>query len=223
MRAFFCLLLVWSQSVAGDDSLPGDDWTLARQEDGISIYTRTIPGQALKAQRGEMVIDSTPEALVALILDVVECEKWVERCIKAELLREPNHLPAQVYTVIKMPWPFSNRDVAFEATFMRRPTSGAVEIRVHDVKGLVAPDPRYQRMPLLQGKWMFTPVKGGRVQVSYEVQADPGGYLPTWIANVTAVGAAYRTLARMRQLAGQPRYRHAQARQLPSFRELPTP
>ncbi len=207
MRSFFCLLILFTPVLRA-----ASGWNLARDESGISIYTRESPGRVLKQQRGEMVIRSTPAALVALIMDVGACSEWVDRCQQSELLSAPGRWPARVHTIIRLPWPFASRDVVFEADIRRNPESGVTEIAVHDIGGDVAPDSHRVRMPELAGSWRFTPLADDTVRVEYEVRADPGGYLPGWVANMAAVGAAYRTLARMRDLAQKPRYRNAPVR-----------
>jgi len=212
MRSFLCLLVLVTVTLQA-----AEGWSIARDENGIRIQTREFPGHALKQQRGEMVIRSTPAALVALIMDVAACGEWVDRCQKSELLSAPGQLPVRVHTVIRLPWPFAARDVVFDATIRRFPAAipgsgdatAATEIVVHDVADAVAPDAQKVRMPELTGRWLFTPLTDDAVRVEYEVRADPGGYLPAWVANLAAVGAAYRTLERMRDLVQKPRYRDA--------------
>ena len=214
MRSFLCLLVLVAATVQA-----ADGWSIARDEDGIRIYTRQSPGHALKEQRGEMAIHATPAALVALIMDVAACGEWVDRCQKSELLSAPGQLPVRVHTVIRLPWPFASRDVVFDAGIRRHVDSGVTEITVHDVDGGVALNSDKVRMPELAGRWRFTPLLDDRVRVEYEVRADPGGYLPVWVANMAAVGAAYRTLVRMRNLVQEPRYRSAPAWPLPGSRD----
>ena len=60
-----------------------------------------------------------------------------------------------------------------------------------EVKGVV-------RIPYLDGFWLLEKIDDNKTKVTYQVHADPGGTIPAWLANATAVNNPYETLRNMR-------------------------
>lgn len=50
---------------------------------------------------------------------------------------------------------------------------------------------------MLKGFWRFIPEKEGRIKVIYQIHADPGGDIPSWLANAVAVDSPFNTLKNM--------------------------
>ena len=105
------------------------------------------------------------------------------------------------------PWPVSHRDGIYHFTYTHGDNASANVTLVR-----VEAAPNYQparegkvRVPKAEGYWELTPREGG-VHVVYQMHADPGGSLPTWLANQAAVDTPFRTLKGLRtylQEAGQ--------------------
>ena len=61
----------------------------------------------------------------------------------------------------------------------------------------------------LKGKWVFTPLTNGMVQVIYQVRVNPGGSIPGWLAGSSSVDTPFVTLKKMRELLKEPTYADA--------------
>lgn len=59
----------------------------------------------------------------------------------------------------------------------------------------------YVRVSRIDGFWEFAPKEGGEVEVTYQVHTEPGGNVPSWLANKFVVEAPYNTLRQLRSLA----------------------
>ena len=55
------------------------------------------------------------------------------------------------------------------------------------------------RIPYLSGYWLLEKQGANRTKVTYQVHADPGGSIPHWLANATAVNNPYETLKNMKK------------------------
>ncbi|MGH8352275.1 MAG: START domain-containing protein, partial [Pseudomonas sp.] len=53
----------------------------------------------------------------------------------------------------------------------------------------------------VEGLWKLVPMGGGEVEVTYQVHSEPGGSVPSWLANSFVVDAPYNTLAALRARA----------------------
>ena len=62
-------------------------------------------------------------------------------------------------------------------------------------------DKDHTRVASLQGFWRFVPQGDGKVEVTYQVHTEPGGSVPSWLANSFVVDAPFNTLSGLRTLA----------------------
>mgnify|MGYP002718257558 CR=1 FL=1 len=62
----------------------------------------------------------------------------------------------------------------------------------------------YTRVASLKGFWKFVPQGDGKVEVTYQVHTEPGGSVPSWLANSFVVEAPFNTLSGLRALAEEP-------------------
>ena len=62
----------------------------------------------------------------------------------------------------------------------------------------------------MSGFWSFTPVDNGKILVRYQVHAEPGGSLPSWLANSVVVDTPYYTMANMVEMLKKEKYQQAE-------------
>ncbi|MDK2777637.1 MAG: START domain-containing protein [Pseudomonadota bacterium] len=202
---FVCLWLAVSLPV-----LAGD-WTLSREdrEQGIRVYTREVPGSALKAFRGEMQVHSRLSSLVALVEDARQGPQWIYQCRALEVIESYSDYDKLLYMVTDAPWPVSDRDSVFVSHLSQDPDSHRIRIEM-DARPAAFPDnDDFLRIRTMSGFWEFTPRPGGLVDVVYQVHAEPGGGIPSWLANSVVVDNPYETLSGMAQMLTRSRYRDA--------------
>jgi hypothetical protein len=60
----------------------------------------------------------------------------------------------------------------------------------------------------MTGKLGFVRLGNQRVEMTYELILDPGGYIPAWIANILLRDAPYFTLERLRRIVSKPEYQN---------------
>jgi len=74
------------------------------------------------------------------------------------------------------------------------------------------PEPRkgYERVKVNQGSWTLEPLDGGkRTRATYYLFTDPGGSLPTFVANKANSGAIPDVFEALRKYAKDPKYAEA--------------
>jgi hypothetical protein len=67
------------------------------------------------------------------------------------------------------------------------------------------------RMPQLVATWTLKPVTADVTQATYEVLADPGGSIPSWLVNATAKKMPFETLRHLRMQVGRDIYKARKA------------
>ncbi|MDP5170152.1 MAG: START domain-containing protein [Bacteroidia bacterium] len=187
---FFALLF----SITGD-------WTLEKDESGIKVYTRAVPGQQLKAFRAVMEVAASPDQVLAILTDADKGEEWMDRISDGRLLRRIGDHSYISYSVIDFPWPLDDRDIVVKVDIARE---GETIICTHTN----APDayPRQAsiiRIPKYQGKWTLEKLSNGGCRVTNEGSSSPGGSVPDWLANSGVVDSPFNTLTNLRKRLGQ--------------------
>jgi len=181
------------------------DWVLEKDEDGVSVYTRSVPGWSVRQFRGVVEIEARVESLLALLNDNASCPRWIHNCIAGEPLEQPDSYRKYSYMQTKAPWPVKKRDtILFTTTTI---TEDRVEIIGTAKPDYLPQDRKFVRIPKQEVRWELAPMGNGYVQVSFESKFDPGGSVPDWALNRTLIDTPFNTLTHMRLLVREPEYR----------------
>jgi hypothetical protein len=173
-------------------------WQLEREEDGVSVYLADVPGSKYKAYRGVVTINANLAAVQAAQEDVAGACSWIFSCQQQRLLETEGDV-SELYTRFDMPWPVKARDSVIQVTTRTDADGGvtrvltAVPQRLPEEKGFV-------RVPRVDGEWHLKPLDQGMVEVTYEVHTEPGGSVPSWLANSFVVDAPLQTLKALKAL-----------------------
>jgi hypothetical protein len=88
------------------------EWELARDRNGIKVWTRDEPGYPIRAFKAVTTVDSSLSGLVNLIMDTERVSEWAYRILRVEVLaRDDVAATFVIRTETDFPWPLSNRDV----------------------------------------------------------------------------------------------------------------
>ncbi|MDF7822881.1 START domain-containing protein [Pontiellaceae bacterium B12227] len=186
------------------------DWKLARDHDGIQVYTREIEGIAFRQFKGAVTIEAPLSAVVAAFEDLDAAEKWVRSCKKMELLERVSPTETYVYSYSPAPWPIRDRDVVVRNTISQDPESLVVTIQQTAAPRKTMRLANTIRIELIEGCWKMTPRPDGKTDLEYSVLSDPGGGLPAWFVNRISISMPKDILSGMRNAACSAK--HANAR-----------
>ncbi|RJG09684.1 hypothetical protein D3879_16555 [Pseudomonas cavernicola] len=176
-----------------------EDWQLAKDEDGIRVYLSAVPGSKYKAYRGVTTIKADIASINALQEDVSGSCAWIHECREQKLLKHQG-AESWTYTRFNTPWPVTPRDSVLHVT-TKEDADGSVIRILEGVADYVPREKGFVRVSKVEGLWKLTPNGAGQVEVVYQVQTEPGGSVPSWLANSFVVDAPYNTLQALRKLA----------------------
>ena len=192
------LILTAVIMMAADNAAGQDDntreWKLAKEKNGIRVYTRLMKEGKFKEYKTDMLVDATPEELLNILLDVEAYTQWMAFVKEARILEEEYDKTFYVYSEVKVPWPFDNRDEITLSTINREPRSGTIEIKVKIVQGNLPEKEGVVRMSSGNGRWTFIPEGEAGTRVVHVFGGDPGGNIPAWIVNMFLVDGPYKTM-----------------------------
>lgn len=187
-------------------SLSAFAWELEKKSDGIEVYTELPQGSDFKAFHAVTQVRSSLGQLVSMLLQPAFQTEWIQDCEKSELVKRVSDREFYVYYVTHAPWPIENRDYVLHSVIEQDPASLVVTVKFQGVNNMLGPTKNCVRAAKVEGFWRFTPEPDHQVKVEYQVQADPSGSVPAWLANSFVVDQPFQTLEKMRQHLNDPQY-----------------
>jgi hypothetical protein len=171
-------------------SICANEWKLEKQKNSVSIYSKKADS-GYKEIFVKTIVDVNPHALIALLDDVAFSSKWIHNCIEVRILEEISPTERLINSFFSAPWPVKNRDMVFHSktTF----NENKVQIEISDRGDTTPQHPKYVRMQNMYGLWEANALENGTSEITYTGSGNPGGNLPTFIANKELITSMFKT------------------------------
>jgi len=180
-------------------TIAAQSWVLERNENDIKVYTSEYSGSDYKQFKAEITVKSTLAGIVKIINDFKSYPKWMYDCTEAYSLKKVNKTEGYVYSVVKCPWPLDDRDIVTHYKLIQDSTTKEILIILLGDKDFI-PETDNVRVESLFGFWKIAPLKSGFVKISYQLHLEPGGFVPSVIANAYVTESPYNTLLNFKKL-----------------------
>lgn len=176
-----------------------EDWQVAKDEDGIKVSLSEVANSKYKAYRGVTVIKAPVAKIQALQEDVAGACAWIHECKSQKLLKLEGD-KSWTYTQFKAPFPVTDRDSILEITTSKA-ADGSVTRTLLEVPTYQPEVKGYVRVAQVEGYWKLVPKGANETEVTYQVHTEPGGSVPSWLANKFVVDAPFNTLKALKERA----------------------
>jgi hypothetical protein len=176
-----------------------EDWQLAKEEDGIKVYLNHSPTSQYQSFRGVALIKADVPTLSHLQENLTIACKWLYACADMRLLKIDGDRTF-VYLTTALPWPADTRDMVLQVQ-TEQTDDGSVIRHLSAVIGMEPVVPGLIRVEQLQGVWQMVPKGERETEVTYQMQAEPAGDIPSWLANRFVIDAPMVTLKTLRAVA----------------------
>lgn len=181
-------------------ALAAPAWKRIVSEDGITVLERQKPGQVFPTFRGIGTVHASIYDVLAVVSDIKRHVHWVESCMAADVLERKGYRYYVVYSRTNVPWPVSDRDAVYRSEVKidvkkQRVTINFKAIRYRrkgKVDGVV-------RMENLRGHFKFKGLSATKTRIDYQVDADPGGWIPKWLAKMATRKLPLSTIKGLRK------------------------
>lgn len=187
---------VWVVGVA-----QADDWKVAKDEEGIKVSLSEVAGSQYKAYRGVTTIKASVAKLRALQEDVVGACAWVHECESQKILKHEGD-KTWTYSQFNTPWPVTPRDSVLQVTTVEG-ADGSLTRNLKGVPTYIPDEKGFVRVAQVDGFWKMVPKGANETEVTYQVHTEPGGSVPSWLANKFVVDAPFNTLKALRERAAK--------------------
>ncbi|MNN60957.1 START domain protein [compost metagenome] len=144
------------------------------------------------------MIKANVAKLRALQEDTVGACAWIHECKSQKLLkREGNQ--SWTYTQYNTPVMVTPRDSVLRVTTIEE-ADGSLTRKLEGEPKYMPEEKGFVRVAQVEGFWKFVP-KGDSTEVTYQVHTEPGGSVPSWLANNFVVDAPFNTLKGLKEKA----------------------
>lgn len=181
-------------------------WEKVGDKDGITVTRREVPKRGFPTFRGRGVVKGSLFEVLAVLRDIKRHPQWLDRAKDVRLVRKINEREYVVYGRTDAPWPVSDRDAVYRSKTKVDLQNKTVTIHFWAVKNASVPKRSgVVRMENLRGHYTFKALAADKTWVEYQVDADPGGWLPKRIAKLATKWLPHRTLKGLRKQVAKTR------------------
>lgn len=173
----------------------GQNWDLAKDKNGVKVYTRKLQGWGIKEYKAIMNIKTSPSKIVKALKDVSGRYEWAYNSIEIREIERPNEDEVAIYNKVDAPWPVADRDNITRFKFSY-PSASTTRVDMTVIKSH-AKAPVYDgivRIERLKGHWLIRDKGNGWTEIIQQCVAEPGGSLPDWLANSAVVDNPYNSM-----------------------------
>jgi len=183
--------------------LSGDclaEWRQVKEQEGIRIYTQQITGSDLVIAKGIIAIEAEPEAILKILDNNQKHPQWIPYLQASRKLQTLSNTERLEYNLFNAPWPASNRDFVFRVKAIQSDNKNILIYRMRSETTPLMPEQKgIVRGILHESTFKLTRLEPNRTEVELLFQADPRGWIPTWIVNFVQTAWPYKVLKGLRE------------------------
>jgi hypothetical protein len=183
----------------------GHEWKQIRQKQGITVLTRSNPGMDFKEFKSSVIVKGTLEQFLSVLYDIEGLSSWGYNVKSASLISREADTVQVYYTEAKAPFPYKNRDGVYLNRFRWNANERTLIVDIIMPEDLIPEKDHLVRMEGY-GSWVVRDLDDGKLEITFQMQMDPGGNIPAWMANMFAGDTPYHTLLGLREAMEQEKY-----------------
>lgn len=182
-----------------------ENWKLVKDKNEIQVFTKSADGFDFKTFRGHVIIKSSIHSFVAVLQDIENFKDWGYKVIDASILQRKGDTLQIYYLEAKAPFPYKNRDGIYLNRFKWRTESNALTIDIEVLDTYLEIKDNLVRVKG-EGFWKVIVLPMGRLDITFQMQLDPGGNVPPWMANIFVDDSPYHTLLNLKKIIKKEKY-----------------
>lgn len=195
LNLLLILLLPFSQI---DES----HWEYQFEKQGVKVYTKAIAGSGFKAFKGEAVFEAEAGKIIHQLFEITSYPLWCYRTTSAMVIKQDSNKVYYRY-VSETPPVIKNREAYFYNELLPDDGSGTRIIALGTYSSEEPVPTGFIRMPFSKGCWKLKPLSEHKPLVTFEMQADPGGLIPSWLANMASSDSPWITMTNLQKILSE--------------------
>lgn len=166
--------------------LAGEKWEKFDSDDGLTIYRREKKGSDIKEIKSVKIIKQKASVLMRVVSDFEHFSDFLPYVKKSHVVRRESVKVFYGYQLLAFPL-ISDRDMYIRVADVSSASKSGQQPAYYKSEWHVAkggPKDQGVRLKVNDGYWRFDPLDGGKkTRITYYVYTDPGGMVPSFLAN----------------------------------------
>lgn len=177
------------------------EWEISLDKDDIVIYTRQLESSRFKEFKAESQMVGSIEKFKEILTDIDKYPTWLPDCKAAGIVERANPNDIIYHMKVKVPFPFSNRDIVQQIVLSEK--NNQLEVEITNRPNKMKQEENYVRMPVAYGKWIVRQISEDKIEIQFQYMADPGGDIPAWMVNTFVVKNPHLSMKNIRKLMAE--------------------
>lgn len=135
------------------------------------------------------------------MIDVDDYVNWMPDVKSAEVIEEISRNNFSYHMKLKVPFPFTNRDVVQQLIFTQSETELVIDLV--NKPDAIETSKNYVRMPRADGRWTIHQISEDKISINFQYLTDPGGGIPAWLVNSFLVKNPHLILLAIKQMMAE--------------------
>ncbi|CAL1520469.1 hypothetical protein MMC2321_04234 [Chitinophaga sp. MM2321] len=187
------------------NQLGGDDFKLVKEERGISLYERWIPGaekEPVRELKAVFFVHANKKDIHLLLTDQERGTDWNMEAKAYNVLPAGDENTWITYIKYSIPWPFDDQDCCLKYHVREEGKDGKpAEITFESTSHSRFPVfNKVTRITGVQGKWLLHEQGNGSVKVIYSISTNRSKKVPRWVSDPIVRGNLFETMNRFKTL-----------------------
>lgn len=180
-------------------SLCQEAWVLTRESDGIKVFTKKEGSYKFETFKATVTINTSVNNFISVLNNIEIFPKWGHNIKSANLLERSGDTLQIYYSEAKAPFPYKNRDGIYLNRFKWFSETKTLMVDIEVLDGYLDLDEKYVRVKGY-GYWEIKELPNNKIDVIFSMQIDPGGSIPSWLANMFVTDTPFKTLLNLKEL-----------------------
>lgn len=173
------------------------NWELSKVKDGISVYQSAVKYSNYKSIKVECTLEGNYDKLIKVLNNVTGQKEWVYNNKTSYIIKRVNQHELYYYSETSLPWPMSNRDAIVHLKMDKDSLNRFLNIIAVSVPDYIAEKSGKVRVTRSTVSWNVTMPTTKTLRIIYIFEADPGGSIPGWVANMFADKGPYESFKKL--------------------------
>jgi hypothetical protein len=174
-----------------------EEWVLKHEADGIVVHTRPVAGSTFEEFRGRALVSANLESVLRVLIDGDRYQDWFPDCPQSKLLDRESDVQRQ-YAVTAAPWPVKDRDAIYQYSVSRDSSGAFAKVEIQAAPDAYPLQDSMVRVQVANGSWTIQAANDGQTDVTFQMHLEPGGSIPSVLANARVVATSAGALAGLR-------------------------
>ena len=178
-------------------------WKLSKEKDGIKVYQSDVQNSNYKSIKVECILEGNYDKLIAVLSNVSHQKDWVYHNKTSYIINRVSRYEYYYYMETFLPWPMSNRDAVVHLKMNKDSLNRFLKITAVSIPNYIPEKSGKVRVPRSAISWNVTMPTTNTISITYTFEAEPGGSIPAWLANMFADKGPYESFKKLSEILKQ--------------------